>query len=77
MYNKLKKKYYRFKAKFTLIRRYEYLNEVNQVLEEYLTAKLLQGGSSEFLAKGRADLANKQSEIKETDLMVAFLKQLK
>jgi hypothetical protein len=51
--------------------------EVNKVLEEYLTEKLLRGGSNEFMAKGRADLANKQSEIKETTAMVEFLRRNK
>lgn len=77
MYQFLKKKYYRWKAKFTLIRRYEYLNEVNAVLEEYITDKILQGGSQEFLAKGRQDLINKQAEIRETTKMVEFLKKIK
>ena len=74
--NKLKKWYYRKLAKFRLIHRYEYVNEVNRILEEYLTEKILEGGSSEFLNKGRADLVNKQNEIKETDKMVVFLKKI-
>ena len=77
MYQNLKKKYYRWKARFTLIRRYEYLNEVNAVLEEYITKKILEGGSQEFLAKGREDLIKKQSEIKETEKMVEFLRSIK
>lgn len=76
MYETLKKKYYRWKAKSTLIRRYEYLNEVNNVLEEYITDKILQGGSAEFLQKGRQDLISKQSEIRETTKMVEFLKKI-
>jgi hypothetical protein len=77
IYENLKKKYYRWKAKFTLIRRYEYLNEVNAVLEEYITSKILEGGSAEFLAKGREDLIKKQAEIRETVKMVEFLKRIK
>lgn len=77
MYSQLKTKYYRWKARFTLIRRYEYLNEVNKVLEEYLTKRILDGGSADFLAKGRTDLIAKQNEIKETENMVFFLKNLK
>lgn len=73
----LKKKYYRLKARFTLIRRYEYLNEVNRILEEYLTKRIIDGGSADFLAKGRSDLIAKQSEIKETEAMVVFLRNLK
>lgn len=77
MFEQLKKKYYRWKAKFTLIRRYEYLNEVNAVLEEYITSKILEGGGAEFLEKGRKDLINKQAEIRETVKMVEFLKRIK
>jgi hypothetical protein len=77
MYAQLKKKYYRWKAKFTLIRRYEYLNEVNAVLEEYITFKILEGGSQEFLTKGREDLIKKQAEIRETTKMLEFLKSIK
>lgn len=77
MFSKLKFKFYRRKARRTLINRYEYLNEVNKILEEYLTEKILQGGSAEFLAKGRADLSNKQSEIRETQAMVDFLRRVR
>lgn len=77
MYQNLKKKYYRWKAKSTLIRRYEYLIEVNTVLEEYITAKILEGGSQEFLTKGRQDLISKQAEIRETTKMVEFLRKVK
>ena len=76
MFQKLKQKYYRFVAKHRLIRRYEYLNEVNTILEEYISAKILDGGSAEFLAKGRQDLITKQAEIRETTKMVEFLKKL-
>jgi len=76
MFTSLKKRYYRWKAKVTLIHRYEYLNEVNAILEEYITSKILEGGSAEFLAKGRQDLINKQGEIRETTKMVEFLRTL-
>lgn len=77
MFDTLKKKYYRWKARFTLTRRYEYLNEVNNILEEYITAKILEGGNEQFLTKGRQDLINKQAEIKETSKMIEFLRALK
>ncbi len=77
MYTKLKEKYYRGKAKWTLIRRYEYLNQVNRVLEEYITERILAGGSADFLGKSRNDLVAKQGEIRETDKMIAFLRKLK
>jgi len=77
MYQNLKNSYYRWLAKRRLIGRYDYLNQVNMILEEYLTEKLLAGGSTEFMNKGRKDLAEKQSEIRETTLMVEFLKRIK
>ena len=70
-------KVYRWMAKSRLIRRYKYLNEVNKILEEYITERILAGGSSDFLGKSRSDLVAKQNEIKETEKMVAFLKGIK
>ena len=69
--------YYRWKGKWELIHRYEYLNEVNKILESYITRRILDGGSQEFIAKSRSDLTAKQSEIKETDKMVEFFRNLK
>lgn len=77
LYVLLKNKFYRWKAKHTLIRRYEYLTQVNKILEEYITSKILEGGSKEFLEKGRQDLITKQSEIRETAKMVEFLRKVK
>lgn len=77
MFKKLKKLYYRWKARTTLIHRYEYLNEVNDILEKYITQKILEGGSQEFLTKGRQDLISKQSEIRETTKMIDFLYKVK
>lgn len=73
----MKEKYYRWLAKWRLIKRYEYLNQVNRILEEYITDRILAGGSAEFLNKSRTDLVAKQGEIRETDKMVEFLKKLK
>lgn len=77
MFNTIKTIYYRWRAKLNLIHRYEYLNEVNKILEEYLTEKILQGGSTEFLNKARQDLVKQQSEIKENVNFISFLKKLK
>lgn len=77
MYQKLKSWYYRTKARLTLIQRYEYLHEVDTLLEEYTTKKILEGGSQEFLTKGRQDLINKQAEIREHERFVEFLKNTK
>lgn len=73
----MKSKFYRWLARWRLVRRYEYLNEVNIILEEYLTKKILQGGSQEFLTKGRADLVKNQNETKENKNFVEFLKSIK
>ncbi|NCN26059.1 hypothetical protein GW915_00655 [bacterium] len=78
MIEKIRAKYYRWLAKKRLVNRYGgYLQEVNNILEEYLTAKILQGGSQEFLNKGRNELAEKQAEIKENASFVDFLKRIK
>lgn len=77
MWITIKNKYYRWKAKFTLIRRYEYLNQVNAILEEYITDRIIAGGSADFLGKSRSDLVTKQNEIKETEKMIEFLRKTK
>jgi hypothetical protein len=76
MFQNLKLRYYRAKAIRTLIRRYEYENEVNKLMEDYDTAKLLNGGSEKFVAAGRAQLAEMQAKVRETDLLINFLKGL-
>lgn len=73
----MKKQFYRWLAKRRLVNRYEYLNEVNKILEEYLTHRILAGGSQEFLTKGRQDLLKNQGETKENTNFVNFLKKLK
>ena len=73
MFQKLKKKFYRRKAKNKLIKQYEYLLEVNNLLEEYITKKVLTGGSKEYIEKGRQNLISKQSEIKENESFLEFL----
>lgn len=75
MFEQLKKKYYRWKAKRQLISRYAYLHEVDTLLEEYITGKILEGGSEEFLAKGRKNLITKQQEILENSKFLDFLKK--
>jgi len=71
------KKFNRLLAKRRLIRRYKYLVEVDKILEEYLSHKLLQGGSPEFLESGRKELIKKQSELRETESFTRFLKTIK
>lgn len=77
MFRKLLKLYYKWLAKFRLTHRYLYLNEVNEILASYITYRILGGGSQEFLNKSRADLTNKQNEIKETERLVEFISRMK
>lgn len=74
---KFKKWYLRRKAKNKLIKQYEYLVEVNTLLEEYITEKILTGGSQEFITKGRQNLITKQSEIRENQSFLEFLAKVK
>jgi hypothetical protein len=76
MIQKLKIRFLRWRATRMLKAKYEYINVVNEVMEEYLTEKLLQGGSQEFMAKGRADLAAKQQETQTNNEFLEFLGKL-
>lgn len=76
MYQNLKEKFLRLRAKRKLISQYEYVAEVNKIMEEYMTGQLLRGGSDEFVAKGRADLAKVQQELKVNKEFISFLKNL-
>jgi len=75
MIKKLMTGYYAWLAKRRLLGQYRYLNAVNNLLEGYITERILNGGSSEFIQKGRTDLVNKQSEIKENQNFINFLKK--
>jgi len=77
MFKNLKKKYLRRKARLKLKEQYEYLVEVNTILEEYLTEKLLGGGDEKFMAKGRSDLSTKQSELRTNKEFIQFLNRIK
>lgn len=77
MLKKLRQKYFRFKAKNKLIKQYEYLVEVNKILEEYITEKILVGGSTKFIEDGRKQLITKQSEIRENESFLQFLSKVK
>lgn len=70
-------KIYRLLAKSRLIRRYKYLVQVNNLMEEYQTSRILQGGSEEFKAQSRAQLVELQKDTKEYNNLVEFLKRLK
>jgi hypothetical protein len=74
MFNNILEKYYAFKARRKLIHQYKYLIAVNKLLETYLTKRILQGGSAEFIGSARKNLIDKQNEIKENESFVEFLK---
>ena len=77
MYKTLIEKYYTWSAKRRLTHQYRYLNAVNNILEGYLTKRILDGGSQEFTSKGRQDLVNKQNEIKENQNFINYIKSVK
>lgn len=77
MYSQLKKKYLLWKARRKLLSQYEYVMEVDRLLEDYLSSNLLRGGSDEFMKVGRENLIKKQQEIKTNTEFIKFLKEYK
>lgn len=77
MKEKLITAFYRWRAKRKLLEQYRYLNEVNKLLEGYLTKQIISGGSQEFISKGRADLVAKQNEMKVNEKFIDYLLKLK
>ena len=70
----MKKKYNRWLARRRLINRYDYLIEVNKLMEEYTLSVILRGGSPEMLKTARDNLSKLRGEIVEQEAMLAFLK---
>jgi len=66
----------RRKAKRGLIKRYDYLLQVEGIMEEYITSTIISGGSQEFVMKSRQELVKKQGEIKGMETMLEFLKTI-
>lgn len=77
MLTTLKQRWARSKAKRDLISKYLYLIEVNKLLESFLTKRILDGGSAEFISSARKNLIEKQNEIRENEKFVEFLKSTK
>ncbi len=77
MFKKINKWYLRRKAKRKLQKQYKYLVEVNTLLEEYITNKIMMGGSTQYIEKGRKDLITKQAEIRENQTFLEFLAKAK
>lgn len=73
---KFKQKYLRWKAKTKLINQYEYLIEVDKILEEDATHKILTGGSTQFIENGRKNLLEIQQRLRVNKEFVDFLKTL-
>jgi hypothetical protein len=73
LFNKIYKWYLRRKARLTLIRRYEYLVEVNNLMEEFDTERILNFDEKER----RNDLLKVQQESKGMNTMISFLKNIK
>ena len=74
---KLRQKLYRVLAINRLKRRYDYLIEVEKLMEEYQTNLILSGGSDDFKHQTRQNLQKTQGSIKSMESMLDFLKKLK
>jgi hypothetical protein len=72
----MKTKINRWLAKSRLVRRYEYLVEVQKLMEEFNTHRILQGGSDKRLGNLRNELMKTQEEIKSTNELINFLKNI-
>jgi len=70
----MKKKYNRWLARRRLINRYDYLIEVNKLMEEYTLSVILRGGSPEMLKTARDNLSKLRGEIVEQEAILIFLK---
>ena len=77
LFQKAKQWYLRRKAKRKLTKQYEYLVEVNNLLEEYITQKVLDGGSAKFIEDGHKNLIQKQAELRENKTFLEFLAKAK
>lgn len=75
-YRDLKEKFNRRLALWRLIHKYEYVLEVEKLLEEYVMAKLLEGGGEEYMTKGRQELASQQVKVRETEKMLNYFREL-
>lgn len=75
-YRELKEKYNRKLALWRLIHKYEYVLEVEKLIEEYVMSKLLEGGSEEFMNMGRKELASQQAKVRETEKMLNYFREL-
>lgn len=73
----MKQKFYRWKAKRNLINKYNYLIEVDKLLEEYEFNKILVGGlGDKQIIKSREQLVEVKLRLESEKKFVAFLKSI-
>lgn len=77
MYKKFRKWYLRRKARLKLINQYEYMNEVDTLLEEDATEKILTGGNTQYIERGRKNLIEIQQRLAANKAFVEFLRNTK
>jgi hypothetical protein len=70
----IKHKIMRFRAKWSLINRYEYLNAIDELMEEYITAQILSSSGEAFLKESRSKLLETQGRMREQQKLVDFLR---
>lgn len=75
-YREVKEKFNRKRALWNLIHKYEYVLEVEKLLEDYVMSKLLEGGSEEYMNVGRKELASQQAKVRETEKMLNYFREL-
>ncbi len=64
-------------AIWRLKRRYNYLIEVDKIMEEFVTTSIIDGGSDEFIAASRKQLLVLQQDISSKVKLLEFLKRVK
>ncbi len=77
LYRRLRQWFYRKLSIWQLKKRYIRLNEVNKIMEEYVTKRIISAQNPDFINQSRKELITKQNEINETNQMVDFLIKLK
>lgn len=63
-------KYITWRIKRKLIKRYTWQNTTNRLMEKFITKRITDGQTGR-----RQELVQKRQEIKETDILIDFLKK--
>lgn len=74
MYRKLRTAFLKWRAVRNTLYQYEYVAEVNKLLEDFTTKKLLQGGSAEFMKVNRENLVTIQKDMKRNNEFIEYLR---